>query len=569
MEFSSIHGPYLYHIMGITTPHIRFAMRLRNFRRLSTICFSLLLTFATVTRRASKGVLRCDKVGKIVHVKSVFYTTTITVIIVSFVISLSLAFQITTSRQQSIHQINTSVANLSHTLDVYTEGIMRQSEMLITTISDMTEIYGMIPQQAANIQRMMKNQDDLLSQINNVIIYDSRGDVVTALHEDFSGRRNSADRAFFIYHREHSGKRVFIGQPVISRTNGKWVITISRRLETHTGDFNGVAVVTLGIENFLALYGQIDIGHSGVIGLTTESGVLLIRYPFKNNYIGAIVSDSPLFRKYLKVQNSGIARSISRFDNIERIYAFEKNKRYGLVTTVAVSTDEAMYSWRKQAIQLAVLIFIFTVVLIVASYFLYSDLSKKHKMNKELAAGKNVLKQANEELKVIASEDALTGLNNRRIFDEKLLSEIARCAQQDSLISVLIVDVDYFKKFNDNYGHPAGDRCLAQLGEILKKSVRGDDQIVARYGGEEFTLILPHMGNAEAISLGASIIREVNAENIEHGFSPFGRVTVSVGISTARAVTLAGKEQSIVMSADNALYQAKRSGRNQYAFVAG
>lgn len=68
---------------------------------------------------------------------------------------------------------------------------------------------------------MMKNQDDLLSQINNVIIYDSRGDVVTALYEDFSGRRNSADRAFFIYHREHSGKRVFIGQPVISRTNGK------------------------------------------------------------------------------------------------------------------------------------------------------------------------------------------------------------------------------------------------------------------------------------------------------------------------------------------------------------
>jgi hypothetical protein len=75
---------------------------------------------------------------------------------------------------------------------------------------------------------------------------------------------------------------------VVSRTNGKWVITISRRLETHTGAFNGVVVVTLGIENFLALYGQINIGHLGVIGLTTQSGVLLVRYPFKNTYIGTI-----------------------------------------------------------------------------------------------------------------------------------------------------------------------------------------------------------------------------------------------------------------------------------------
>lgn len=80
------------------------------------------------------------------HVKNTFYTTTITVIIVSLIISLSLAVQITTSRQQSIQQINTGVANLSHTLDVYTEGIMRQSEMLITTISDMIDIYGMTPE---------------------------------------------------------------------------------------------------------------------------------------------------------------------------------------------------------------------------------------------------------------------------------------------------------------------------------------------------------------------------------------------------------------------------------------
>lgn len=182
------------------------------------------------------------------HVKNTFYTTTITVIIVSLIISLALAVQIATSRQQSIQQINTSVANLSHTLDVYTEGIMRQSEMLITTVSDIIEIYGMTPQQATNIQHMIHNQDNLLTQINNVVVYDAQGDIFTALHESFTGPRKGSDREFFIYHQENKTQQVFIGEPVVSRTNGKWVITLSRRLETQSGAFNGVVVVTLGTD---------------------------------------------------------------------------------------------------------------------------------------------------------------------------------------------------------------------------------------------------------------------------------------------------------------------------------
>jgi len=411
----------------------------------------------------------------------------------------------------------------------------------------------MTPKQAINIKRMISNQDNLLTQINNVVVYDAQGDIFTALHETLAGPRKGADRSFFVYHKENKSQQIFIGEPVISRTNGKWVITISRRLETHTGAFNGVVVVTLGIENFLTLYGQINIGHAGVIGLTTQTGVLLIRYPFKNTYIGTIFSDSPLFRKYLKVQNTGIASSVSRFDKIERIYAYEKNSRYGLVTTVAVSADEALSPWRKQAIQLALLIFVFTAILIVASYFLYSDLSRKTRDNKAL--------------QIIASEDALTGLYNRRIFDEKILSDIAMCAAEDAPISLLLVDVDYFKKYNDNYGHPEGDRCLALLGNCLRESLTRDNQLVARYGGEEFALILPESDIQEALRLAQTIIRNVFSLHIEHAFSPFGRVTVSVGISTARAVDIAGSQQNIIIAADQALYQAKRGGRNRHAFV--
>jgi hypothetical protein len=150
-------------------------------------------------------------VEKLVHVKNTFYTTTITVIIVSLIISLALAVQIATSRQQSIQQINTSVANLSHTLDVYTEGIMRQSEMLITTVSDIIEIYGMTPQQATNIQHMIHNQDNLLTQINNVVVYDAQGDIFTALHESFTGPRKGSDREFLSITRKIKLSRSLLG----------------------------------------------------------------------------------------------------------------------------------------------------------------------------------------------------------------------------------------------------------------------------------------------------------------------------------------------------------------------
>ncbi|STQ12594.1 diguanylate cyclase [Enterobacter cloacae] len=137
-----------------------------------------------------------------------------------------------------------------------------------------------------------------------------------------------------------------------------------------------------------------------------------------------------------------------------------------------MSKEEALAAWRKQAIQLAVLILIFTVALIVASYFLYSDLSRKTRDNKEL--------------KIIASEDALTGLFNRRTFDEKILSEIAACADNDTPISILIVDVDYFKKYNDNYGHQKETDALPYWGIASERALPATNQLVARYGGEEF-----------------------------------------------------------------------------------
>lgn len=96
------------------------------------------------------------------------------------------------------------------------------------------------------------------------------------------------------------------------------------------------------------------------------------------------------------------------------------------------------------------------------------------------------------------------------------------CAAEDAPISLLLVDVDYFNKYNDNYGHPEGDRCLALLGNCLRESLTRDNQLVARYGGEEFALILPESDIQEALRLAQTIIRNVFSLHIEHAFSPLG-----------------------------------------------
>lgn len=148
-------------------------------------------------------------------------------VVVFFVMSIILSFHIWITRVQTINDLNTNVSNLSHTLNLYSEGVIRQGEMLIENLSDITEIYGEDKSQITNIKKILAGQDELLEQLNNVVIYDATGNTLIALHERLSGRANSADRFFFVYHQNNTSKKVFIGPPVVSRTNGKWVITIS------------------------------------------------------------------------------------------------------------------------------------------------------------------------------------------------------------------------------------------------------------------------------------------------------------------------------------------------------
>jgi len=159
--------------------------------------------------------------------------------------------------------------------------------------------------------------------------------------------------------------------------------------------------------------------------------------------------------------------------------------------------------------------------------------------------------------------DSLTGLANRRYFDEALKIEFNRSKRSGFILSLIMLDIDYFKGFNDSYGHLAGDDCLRQIGNVLKTIVKRVSDIVARYGGEEFVVLLPETDENGARALAEGIqkaIEELAIPNSDSQISEF--VTVSFGIVTLDTTRLALPEQ-VVALADEALYNAKKSGRNR------
>lgn len=178
-------------------------------------------------------------------------------------------------------------------------------------------------------------------------------------------------------------------------------------------------------------------------------------------------------------------------------------------------------------------------------------------------AAEDVLKNANRALEKAAFTDGLTGLYNRRAFDEKIAHEFARARRSGEPLSLLMVDIDHFKLFNDHYGHQVGDECLRQIAARLKAVAKRCTDIAARYGGEEMALILPNTNLAGAIELAEQYQKAVRSLRIPHAESNKRIVTVSIGVSCCIPQSHQ-RAENLIAEADRALYCAKHEGRDCY-----
>ncbi len=169
---------------------------------------------------------------------------------------------------------------------------------------------------------------------------------------------------------------------------------------------------------------------------------------------------------------------------------------------------------------------------------------------------------ANRMLSELARLDGLTGLANRRCFDETLALEWRRATRDGTPLSLLMIDVDHFKAFNDGLGHQCGDDCLKRIGAALQSRARRAADLVARYGGEEFVILLPGTPALHAVAIAERVRSAIEAAAIAHPTSRHGCVTVSVGVAT-RYPELNSEPADLLSTADRLLYEAKDAGRNQ------
>ena len=188
------------------------------------------------------------------------------------------------------------------------------------------------------------------------------------------------------------------------------------------------------------------------------------------------------------------------------------------------------------------------------------------KSNEKIEKQKLELETANKALKRLSFNDPLTGVWNRRKYDQILMMEWSRCMRNKRPLALVVLDLDNFKEYNDTYGHMAGDECLIKIGELLKSSILRPSDLVARYGGEEFVVLLPNTGQKEAIEYAEMLRCNIESMGIKHEKSPVStNVTVSIGVSSMVPNCNCAWED-LFKNADLALYLAKNAGKNRVCY---
>jgi diguanylate cyclase (GGDEF)-like protein len=384
--------------------------------------------------------------------------------------------------------------------------------------------------------------------LGSIFVLDARGDIVIDSGANPPRRVNVADRDYFRIHRDGRSHGLYISRPYASRLrHGALTIALSRRIERPDGSFGGIVVGTLSIDFFRALLDGIAVGKQGTAAILEDNGTVVCRLPFDPLMIGRDVSDSPLFVKS-NAQRDGVLDGAATIDGVRRIYVYRHLANLPLSVDVAPAESDVYGPWQIRAAWFVTLMDVFSTIILTGSLLLSRELRRRQ--------------LAESQLYRLAHTDALTGLDNRGRFDTVIAKEVRRANRSGRPVSMLFVDVDHFKAYNDYYGHPAGDDVLRAVAQRASRCLQRPSDHVARYGGEEFVVTLPDTDARGAANIAETIRQAIAELGIAHARSPYSHVTVSIGVATCDGHSTI-EASTLVKRADDALYRAKSNGRNR------
>ncbi len=230
-----------------------------------------------------------------------------------------------------------------------------------------------------------------------------------------------------------------------------------------------------------------------------------------------------------------------------------------LLGPLLLPEDLRWHVMEKVALPTVLVVFI---AIVFIGEMIANDLQRR-KVVESLRTTEKRLYEANRSLTEMAHIDGLTDIANRRAFDQAIAAEIGRSQRASAPLSLLLLDVDNFKSFNDQYGHLAGDNCLRMIAAIIQSTLRRPGDLVARFGGEEFAILLPGTDSAGAVAVAERIRTAIVGLAIEHEGVPSRIVTVSIGVAMTSGPVEPGTSKELMRQADEALYEAKGSGRDK------
>lgn len=468
------------------------------------------------------------------------------------------------ARTELLASAERATANLARSMAQHADDTIKAADIALADVVERIETDGTGPQALQRMHALMEEQVRQVEQLQGLFVYDATGRWVVNSRPTMNRSLNNADREYFVHHLNSTDRGPHIGIPVVSRSTGKWVLPVSRRLNHKDGSFAGVALATIDMEYFREFYESLDVGKRGAVELVLNNGVLVLRSPYDDKRIGTSVVNSPLYHAYVRSGDTGSGYFPSTQDGEVRLNSFRALARYPLFVSAALSRDELLDGWWRDTLLHSFGVLALAGMLALFGRRLIRQIELRLRAEKELRQARDALASLNGTLEKLALQDGLTGLANRRQFDVTLGNEFSRATRAGTSLAFIMIDVDCFKQYNDLYGHGAGDDCLRAVSKTIRMvTPKRPGDLAARYGGEEIGILLPNTDLDGARAVAERVRRAVADMMFPHAASPHGIVTISAGVAAMTPHRGEETAAELVAMADKALYAAKSAGRNR------
>jgi diguanylate cyclase (GGDEF)-like protein len=444
-------------------------------------------------------------------------------------------------RQANFEETDVVSSNTARAMAQQVETTLQTADTVVATLVKQVQDEGTGPEALARLSRLMTSLAVALPAIHEMGLTDSHGDAIAKSLRPNPRGLNYADREYFNYHATHPDLGPFIGARIQSKIDGDYSITVTRRINNKDGSFGGLAVASVSLDFFQQLFNKVLAGSGGVIALISDDDTIIVRSPPVGDSITHRLFLSSLKHQAENTSHPNSVSYVSAIDGVDRRGSFEHLDHFPMNIFVSQSEWDVQRSLRRELNTHAVILGFVIMVLLVLG---------------------KVAISASGTLATQAMYDGLTGLPNRRAFDETLQREIRRAARSGMPLSVILVDVDHFKAYNDYYGHPAGDECLRIIARTIQDHLKRTGEFAARFGGEEFAILLPGSDHAGAFTLAETMRTAVRSLALQHSPRQGGIVTFSAGIGGIVPGMIEGCSELLISMADDALYAAKAAGRD-------